>query len=160
MSNGIYSVKLPQRTHTDNNNNNPAKNHSRQARPTSRGPSHNSTRLTHPRTQWKTGVRCSLCLQQAEDREASTEQPYCTVCKTGTVPGVAELLEPIGGELARARGEGLAEGVRVAKGGGVEGIVDLLRRRLAVALEDDLRQLCLRKMNEKSQKKNSRGVWI
>lgn len=59
------------------------------------------------------------------------------------IPGVAELLEPVGGERARARGEGLAEGVRVAESGGVEGIVHLLGGGLAVALEDDLRQLRL-----------------
>ena len=77
-------------------------------------------------------------------RHASNERVSKTTKKKNRFPPrAAELLEPVGGERASARGEGLPEGVGVAESGGVEGVVHLLRRRLSVTLEDDLRQLRL-----------------
>lgn len=99
---------------------------------------------TYPRTK-NTTAHCSL--KQDGDKEkggwggAPHQQPNKN--NRTDLPGVAELPESVGGELARARGEGLPEGVRVAESGGVEGVVHLLGGGLAVALEDDLRQLRL-----------------
>lgn len=58
-------------------------------------------------------------------------------------PGATELLKAVSGQGADARGQGLPEGEGVSEGRGVEGVVDLLGGGLAVALKDDLGQLCL-----------------